>query len=41
VTEYKENRWVESIPREVVTVDYMAIEHIKKYKPLVKAESVI
>jgi hypothetical protein len=38
VTEYQERRYMETIPREVVTVDYQAIEHIKQYVPQIIPE---
>lgn len=40
VTEYQENRWVESVPREVMTVDYMPVEHVRQWVPEIKTESI-
>lgn len=41
VTEYQENRWMETVPREVKTVDYMAVEHVRQWVPEVTQESVL
>lgn len=41
ITEYKENRWMETVPRRVDTVDYYAIETVRQYVPEVIPEVTI
>lgn len=38
ITEYKENRWIETIPRQVNKTEYYAIETVRQYVPQVIPE---
>lgn len=41
ITDYRDIIRVETVPREVVTTDYYAVEHIRSYVPQVIPEKYV